>query len=75
MGLRPPGKTRADPILEAPDLARELGVQPGELREIATQSRVPFNVSTLTGFWIQRRDLPPQCGPTLALPMTEWRKL
>jgi hypothetical protein len=53
-----PGKTRPDPVLQAPDLARELGVPVGDLQEIATQSKAPFSVSALTGFWIRRADLP-----------------
>jgi hypothetical protein len=55
---RAPGKTRRDPVLQAGDLARELGVPIGELQEIATQSNAPFSVSALTRFWIRRADLP-----------------
>jgi hypothetical protein len=53
-----PGRTRADPVLQAGDLARELAVPVGALQEIATQSKAPFSVSALTGFWIRRADLP-----------------
>jgi hypothetical protein len=55
---RAPGKARPDPVLQAHDLARELGIPAGSLQEIALQSRLPFNVSTMTGFWIKRTDLP-----------------
>jgi hypothetical protein len=55
---RPPGKTRPDPVLQAADLARELGVPIGALQEIATESQAPFSVSALTGLWVNRRDLP-----------------
>jgi hypothetical protein len=55
---RPPGKSRPDPVLQAADLARELGVPAGSLQEIATRSNAPLSVSALTGFWIKRTDLP-----------------
>jgi hypothetical protein len=55
---RPPGRSRRDPVLEAQDLARELGVPIGDLQEIAKHSSAPFSVSAMTGFWINRRDLP-----------------
>jgi hypothetical protein len=54
----PPGRTRPDRVLEAHELARTLNVPVGDLQEIATQTRLPFNVSTTVGFWIRRRDLP-----------------
>jgi hypothetical protein len=50
---RPPGKARPDPVLQAADLARELAVPVGALQEIATQSKAPFSVSAMTGFWGQ----------------------
>jgi hypothetical protein len=55
---RAPGKRRRDPVLQTADLARELGVPVGDLQEIATQSKAPFSVSAMTGFWIKRADLP-----------------
>jgi hypothetical protein len=55
---RPPGKTRRDPVLQAADLARELGVPVAELQRIAAQSKAPFSVSAMTGFWVRRADLP-----------------
>jgi hypothetical protein len=55
---RPAGRTLPGPVLEAPDLARELGVPVADLQEIARETRVPFSVSALAGFWIRRADLP-----------------
>lgn len=36
-----PDRTRPDPVLQAGDLAREIGVPVGELQEIAKQSKAP----------------------------------
>jgi hypothetical protein len=55
---RIPGRSRPDPVLQAADLAAEIGVPVGKLQEIATQSKAPFSVSALTGFWVRRADLP-----------------
>jgi hypothetical protein len=45
-------------IIDAKELAHELGVSEIDLQHIAHERRLPFSFSTAFGFFTHRRDLP-----------------
>jgi hypothetical protein len=44
-------------IVQAHELAEELGIPELELQQIARQERLPFSFSMACGYFCQRRDL------------------
>jgi hypothetical protein len=44
-------------IIEGRDLSRMIGVREDELQQMASRMQLPFNFSTMAGFYIRRENL------------------
>jgi hypothetical protein len=56
----------------ARELARAVGIREGQLHEFANARKLPFAVSSVTGFYIKKRDLPQWRSASLGRKSRGW---